>query len=201
LVEQNYAGQFFITVVDDHSTDHTAQIPTKPVTELCGTANPGCAPRHNFTTHSAAHLPPNWTGKLWALNEGINKTLATNEIPPDYFWFTDADITHAPDSLHRLIARAEKENLDLVSLMVQLKAETIPEKLLIPPFLYFFLQLYPPRWIAKAKARTAGAAGGCLLIRTTALKKMGGLASVSNAIIDDCAIAAAVKKSGGRLWM
>ena len=201
LLEQNYPDPFSVTVVDDHSTDHTAEIATQPVTELRGTANPGCAPRHNFTTHSAAHLPPNWTGKLWALNEGVTKTLATNEIPPDYFWFTDADITHAPDTLHRLIARAEKENLDLVSLMVQLKAETLPEKLLIPPFLYFFLQLYPPSWIAKPKARTAGAAGGCLLIRTTALEKMGGLASVSNAMIDDCAIAAAVKKSGGRLWM
>jgi hopene-associated glycosyltransferase HpnB len=85
--------------------------------------------------------------------------------------------------------------------MVLLKSETVPEKLLIPPFLYFFLQLYPPRWIAKAKTRTAGAAGGCLLIRTTALEKIGGLAFVSSAMIDDCAIAAAAKNSHGGLWM
>jgi hopene-associated glycosyltransferase HpnB len=122
-------------------------------------------------------------------------------IPADYFWFTDADITHSPDTLARLIARAEKEKLDLASLMVLLKAETTPEKLLIPPFLYFFLQLYPPSWIANSKARSAGAAGGCLLIRAGALEKIGGLASVSNAMIDDCAIAAAVRNSGGRLWM
>jgi hopene-associated glycosyltransferase HpnB len=208
LLKQNYAGQLSVTVVDDHSTDHTAQIATQTAAELSGTANPAYpeeprvgAPSHNFTTQACAHLPPNWTGKLWALNEGITKTLATSEIPPDYFWFSDADITHSPDTLDRLIARAEKEKLDLVSLMVLLKSETIPEKLLIPPFLYFFLQLYPPSWIAKTTARTAGAAGGCLLIRTTALKKIGGLASVSNAMIDDCAIAAAVKRSGGRLWM
>ncbi len=206
LLQQNYTSQFSITVVDDHSTDHTAEIATQAASSSTGTlACPeerrACAPYHNFSTQSASPLAPNWTGKLWALNEGVTKTLATNEIPPDYFWFTDADITHAPDTLHRLIARAEKGNLDLASLMVLLKSETVPEKLLIPPFLYFFLQLYPPRWIAKAKARTAGAAGGCLLIRTTALKKMGGLASVRDAMIDDCAIAAAVKKSGGRLWM
>jgi hopene-associated glycosyltransferase HpnB len=196
LLHQNYPGDFSITVVDDHSTDHTAQIASSGSTGI-----PACAPFHNFTTQSASPLPSNWTGKLWALNEAVNRTLSTSETPPDYFWFTDADITHAPDTLTRLIARAEKENLDLVSLMALLKSETIPEKLLIPPFLYFFLQLYPPRWIAKTKARTAGAAGGCLLIRTTALKKIGGLASVSNAMIDDCAIAAAVKRSGGHLWM
>jgi hopene-associated glycosyltransferase HpnB len=223
LLEQNYPGAFSITVIDDHSTDHTAQIATEAAAEprrrahpgsapsaavtakstvaTVGTANVGYAPSHPFSTLSAATLGPGWTGKLWALNEAVSKTLATNEIPPDYFWFTDADITHAPDTLHRIIARAEAENLDLVSLMVLLKSETIPEKLLIPPFLYFFVQLYPPGWIAKTKARTAGAAGGCLLMRTTALEKIGGLASVRNAMIDDCAIAAAVKKSGGRLWM
>lgn len=201
LLEQNYPGEFSITVTDDHSTDHTAQIATQAAAELSRPANPGCAPSHPFSTLAAATLEPGWTGKLWALHEAVTKTLATNEIPPDYFWFTDADITHAPDTLHRIVARAEKENLDLVSLMVLLKSETIPEKLLIPPFLYFFLQLYPPRWIAKTNARTAGAAGGCLLIRRAALLKIGGLTSVSNAMIDDCALAAAVKKSGGRLWM
>ena len=201
LLEQDYPGKFSITVMDDHSTDYTAQIATQAAAELGGAANVAGAPAHPFSTLSAPTLERGWTGKLWALNEAVTRTLATNEIPPDYFWFTDADVTHAPDTLHRIIARAEKENLDLVSLMVLLKSETLPEKLLIPPFLYFFLQLYPPKWIAKAKARTAGAAGGCLLIRYTALKKMGGLASVSNAMIDDCAIAAAVKNSGGRLWM
>jgi hopene-associated glycosyltransferase HpnB len=201
LLKQDYPGEFSIMVMDDHSTDHTARIATAAAAKLRSPGNITCAPGHPFSTLSAAALAPGWTGKLWALNEAVSETLASDEIPPDYFWFTDADITHAPDTLHRLIARAEKENLDLVSLMVLLNSATIPEKLLIPPFLYFFLQLYPPSWIANTKARTAGAAGGCLLIRTTALEKIGGLRSVSNAMIDDCAIAAAVKKSGGRLWM
>jgi hopene-associated glycosyltransferase HpnB len=201
LLEQNYPGEFAITVTDDHSTDHTAQIATQAAAERGAPGKVGGAPARPFSTLAAATLEAGWTGKLWALNEAVTSTLATNRIPPDYFWFTDADITHAPDTLHRLIARAEKENLDLVSLMVLLKSETLPERLLIPPFLYFFLQLYPPGWIANTKARTAGAAGGCLLVRRAALEKMGGLASVRNAMIDDCAIAAAVKKSGGRLWM
>jgi hopene-associated glycosyltransferase HpnB len=197
-----------VTVVDDHSADNTAKIAKQAAAELNGTAGlahrqeqVGIAHIHNFTIQSSSPLPPNWTGKLWALNEGINKAPETGQVRPDYFWFTDADIRHSSDTLTRLIARAEAENLDLLSLMVLLKAETTPEKLLIPPFLYFFLQLYPPAWTATAKARTAGAAGGCLLVRASALKKIGGLLSVSNAMIDDCAIAAAVQNSGGRLWM
>jgi hopene-associated glycosyltransferase HpnB len=206
LLAQNYAGQFSVTVVDDHSTDQTAQVATKAAASSSAVLparprEPACVPARSFTIQSSAPLPATWTGKLWALDQGVTKILATSELQPEYFWFTDADITHAPDTLDRLVARAEKENLDLVSLMVLLKSETLPEKLLIPPFLYFFLQLYPPRWIAKTKTRTAGAAGGCLLIRTSALQKIGGLACVRSAMIDDCAIAAAVKHSNGSLWM
>src|SRR4029077_18069679 len=120
---------------------------------------------------------------------------------PDFFWFTDADIVHAPDTLRRLVSRAETESLDLASLMVLLQAKTFPEKLLVPPFLYFFLMLYPPRWIADPQKRTAGAAGGCILLRRAALERIGGFASIRNEVIDDCALARAIKRSGGRLWM
>jgi hopene-associated glycosyltransferase HpnB len=206
LLSQNYNGHFSVTLVDDHSEDQTAQL-AEQAAKSNGTADPadpeerrGCVRLHPFSTISAEPLQPGWTGKLWALNQAVCKSLETNS-PPEYFWFTDADITHAPDTLHRLIARAEAEHLDLTSLMVLLKSETLAEKFLIPPFLYFFLQLYPPRWIANKNSRTAGAAGGCILIRTSALKKIGGLASIRQAVIDDCALAAAVKKSGGQLWM
>ncbi len=212
LLKQNYSGEFSVTVVDDHSEDQTAQL-AEQAAKSSGTTNAdylgerrGRGLRHNFSTISAEPLQPGWTGKLWALNEGMAKSLE-HENPenpnslPDYFWFTDADITHAPDTLTRLVARAETEHLDLTSLMVLLKSETLAEKFLIPPFLYFFLQLYPPRWIASKNSRTAGAAGGCILIRASTLEKIGGLASIRHAVIDDCALAAAVKKSGGRLWM
>lgn len=120
---------------------------------------------------------------------------------PDFLWFTDADITHAPDTLQRLVSRAEQNHLDLTSLMVQLQAKTLPERLLIPPFLFFFLKLYPPSWTTNPKPRTAGAAGGCILLRTEALQQIGGLTAIRSQIIDDCALAQAVKRTNGKIWM
>jgi len=190
LLKQDYPGGFSIIIVDDHSEDGTAALAHKVANES------GASQRVKI--HSAVPLAPGWTGKLWALNEGIQ--LAATQLP-EFLWFTDADIEHAPDTLRRLISRAETESLDLASLMVLLQAKTIPERLLIPPFLYFFLMLYPPRWIADPNASTAGAAGGCILLRRNVLAPIGGIASIRGEVIDDCALARTVKKSGGRIWM
>jgi glycosyltransferase involved in cell wall biosynthesis len=126
---------------------------------------------------------------------------ATAIATPAYLWFTDADITHAPDTLHRLVSRAERHRLDLTSLMVLLQAKTLPERAALPAFLFFFLKLYPPRWIADHQARTAGAAGGCILLRREALARIGSFAAIRSEVIDDCALARAVKRAGGRIWM
>ncbi|HUE54894.1 MAG TPA: glycosyltransferase [Candidatus Udaeobacter sp.] len=190
LSKQDYPGEFSVIVVDDHSEDGTAALALKAAEEA---GAPG-----QISGHSAADLPSGWTGKVWAMDEGVRA--AANKAP-EFFWFTDADIEHAPDTLRRLVSSAEKESLDLASLMVLLQARTFPERLLIPPFLYFFLMLYPPRWIADPKTRTAGAAGGCILLRRSALEGIGGLAAIRGEVIDDCALARAVKKSGGRIWM
>jgi hopene-associated glycosyltransferase HpnB len=190
LAAQEYPGEFSIIVVDDHSEDRTAALAQKAAKES------GASQRVKI--HSAAPLAPGWTGKLWALNEGVQ---VAAEDKPDFLWLTDADIEHAPDTLHRLVYRAEKDSLDLASLMVLLHAKTFPERLLIPPFLYFFLMLYPPRWIADPNASTAGAAGGCILLRRNVLAPIGGIASIRGEVIDDCALARAVKKNGGRIWM
>ena len=120
---------------------------------------------------------------------------------PEFYWFTDADVSHAPNTLQRLVGRAERERLDLASLMVLLQAKTLPERALIPAFVYFFLMLYPPRWIADEELGTAGAAGGCILLRREALARIGGFAAIRGEVIDDCALARAVKLSGGRVWM
>ena len=189
LVCQDYPGEFEIIVIDDQSEDATAALARQA-------AESGTIRR--VTVHSAAALPPGWTGKLWALNEGVS---AAAQKSPEFFWFTDADVVHAPDTLRRLVFRAERDSLDLASLMVLLQAKTFPERLLIPPFLYFFLMLYPPRWIADPRARTAGAAGGCILLRRSAFERIGGLASIRSEVIDDCALARAVKRSGGKIWM
>jgi len=190
LARQNYEGDFSIVIVDDHSDDGTAARATQAA------AVADAATR--VIVHSASTLPPGWTGKLWALQNGVAQAQAAS---PTYFWFTDADIVHAPDTLRRLVSRAEKGHLALTSLMVLLHAENPAERLLIPPFLYFFLKLYPPQWIADAKSRIAGAAGGCVLLRREALEQIGGLAAIRSAVIDDCALARAVKRTGGRMWM
>jgi hopene-associated glycosyltransferase HpnB len=190
LAAQDYPGEFSIIIVDDHSEDATANLARK--------AADGSGASQRVKIHSAAPLAPGWTGKLWALNEGVQ---VASQDKPDFLWFTDADIEHAPDTLHRLVFRAEKDSLDLASLMVLLQAKTLPERLLIPPFLYFFLMLYPPRWIGDPNASTAGAAGGCILLRRNVLAPIGGMALIRGEVIDDCALARAVKKNGGRIWM
>jgi hopene-associated glycosyltransferase HpnB len=190
MVRQDYPGEFSMVVVDDHSEDGTA--------ELARCAGAECGAPERISIHTAAPPPAGWTGKLWALNEGV--TQAAKDAP-EFYWFTDADVVHAPDTLGRLVARAESSKLDLASLMVMLQTRTLPERALIPPFLYFFLKLYPPSWIADAGARTAGAAGGCILLRRSALERIGGLARIRGEVIDDCALARAVKKNGGRVWM
>jgi hopene-associated glycosyltransferase HpnB len=200
LLQQDYPGEVSVAVVDDHSDDGTAQA----ASEAAEGTNNASGDASRFTIYSAEPLQSGWTGKLWALNEGVRRVSAEAEQrgePIEFFWFTDADIQHAPDTLRRLVARAETDRLDLASLMVLLRARTPQEKLLIPAFVYFFLQLYPPRWIANPNARTAGAAGGCLLIRGSTLQRIGGLAAIRNALIDDCTLARAVKGAGGRLWM
>jgi hopene-associated glycosyltransferase HpnB len=190
LVRQDYPGEFELIVVDDHSEDGTGALARSAV-ESAGEAR-------RVTILEAMDLPSGWTGKLWAEQQGISNAASSH---PEYYWFTDADIVHAPDTLRRLVARSENQRLDLTSLMVLLQAKTLPEKLLIPAFLYFFLMLYPPKRIADRKSKTAGAAGGCILLRREALERVGGISAIRAEVIDDCALAQVVKRSGGALWM
>ncbi len=190
LVNQDYPGPLSIVIVDDHSEDATAVIAGRIAEEHSAEERVHILP--------ASSLPSGWTGKLWALNTGV----ASAQLdPPVFYWFTDADITHTPDTLRRLVTRAERDKLDLASLMVLLQSNTLPERALIPAFLYFFLMLYPPRWIADEDLGTAGAAGGCILLRRDALERIGGFASIRGEVIDDCALAKAIKYNGGRAWM
>ena len=190
LLQQEYSGELFIFVIDDHSEDATSQLALRSAKER------GAESRVHIYTSST--LPAGWTGKLWALDQGVQRAIVQ---APHFYWFTDADVLHAPDTLHRLVARAEQGDLALTSLMVLLRATTLPERALIPAFLFFFLKLYPPSWIADARDRTAGAAGGCVLLRRSALELIGGLAAICGEVIDDCALARAIKRSGGKIWM
>jgi hopene-associated glycosyltransferase HpnB len=190
LLQQGYPGEFSVVLVDDHSSDATSDLARRVAQEKNAELR--------LVIRSASELPPGWTGKLWALHEGV--AISAPQAPAFYL-FSDADIVHAPDTLRRLVARAEQQELDLTSLMVLLQAKTLPERALIPAFLFFFFKLYPPRWIADPQARTAGAAGGCVLLRRTALERIGGFAAIRGEVIDDCSLARAVKRSGGGVWM
>ena len=181
---QNYPGEFQIYLVDDHSTDGTAEL----AREISGA----------IQIVQAGPLPAGWTGKLWAVHCGLAQVRA---FQPDYVLLTDADIVHSPGTLTGLTGRAEEGNLDMASYMVQLRCESCAEKALLPAFVYFFFQLYPPRWIEDARAKTAGAAGGCILIRSAQLERIGGIESIKGELIDDCALAARVKRSGGKIWL
>jgi len=189
LLNQNLAP-LHIIVIDDGSSDGTADLARAAAQQIGKAAQ--------LTVIAGAPLPAGWTGKLWALAQGVQHT---RSLSPDYLLFTDADIEHRPLNIAQLIAIAEAGNYDLASYMVKLACVTSAEKALIPAFVYFFLQLYPPPWISSQRHATAGAAGGCVLIRTEALEQIGGIAAIRGEVIDDCALARAVKRSGGRVWL
>ncbi len=190
LLRQQFRGSIHVVVVDDGSSDDTAGAATAAAARLNEAAR--------LSVIRGTALPAGWTGKLWAMAQGV---ALASDWSPDYLLFTDADIHHDPDSLRGLLANAEASGRDLVSYMVRLSTATLAERCLIPAFVFFFFMLYPPAWIASSRSRTAGAAGGCMLIRPLALARIGGLRAIRSEIIDDCALAAAVKAAGGSLWL
>lgn len=190
LLNQTGSNTIHIFLVDDGSSDGTAEIARQTA------AHAGRA--EALTVIEGRPLEPGWTGKLWALQQGIERA---REFKPDFFLLTDADILHAPDNVGTLAAIAENRPCDLASFMVRLHCSTMAEKFLIPAFVFFFFKLYPPAWISNQRNRTAGAAGGSILVRPEALDRAGGIQAIRNEIIDDCALAKAVKSTGGRLWL
>lgn len=190
LLLQDYTGNFTIFLVDDQSSDGTANFAQGVAYAVDKT--------DKLQIVSSESLPKDWTGKLWAMAQGVEKA---SELTPDYFLLTDADIEHDISNLRRLVTKAESQDLDLVSIMVRLRCQSFWEKLLIPAFVFFFQKLYPFSWVNNPKKTTAAAAGGCILIHREALNRIGGLQIIRQALIDDCSLAKAVKSNHGKIWL
>jgi len=187
LVGQAYEGRLDIIVVDDDSDDGTGA--------LAATAGEGARP---VTVIASQGLPAQWTGKLWALKQGI--AAAEKRFRPDYLLLTDADIVHAPDTVAWLVAKATSGGYGLTSFMAKLRCESLAERMHVPAFIYFFQMLFPFTWVKQTNRATAAAAGGCVLLKAGALRDAGGIDSIRNALIDDCALAQRMK-AVGPIWL
>ncbi|MFJ6633529.1 glycosyltransferase [Streptomyces sp. NPDC091376] len=189
LLRQSYPGEAEVVLVDDGSKDGTGDLARKLGEQYAGLP---------LTVTSPGEPEPGWTGKLWALRHGIEFARTRR---PEYLLLTDADIAHEPDSLCELVAAAKTQGLDLVSQMARLRVATGWERLVVPAFVYFFAQLYPFRWINKERAWATAAAGGCVLLRTDTAERAAIPDSVRQSVIDDVAVARAVRRAGGRVWL
>ena len=184
LLNQEYFGKFSIILIDDQSTDKTGEIAQNIANHLNQS--------DRLKVILGKPLPVGWSGKLWAMEQGI-QSVKNQGLSPDYFLFTDADIEHHSTNLKELVTKAEKENLALTSLMVLLRCDSFWEKFLIPAFVFFFQKLYPFPWVNNPQNKMAAAAGGCILIRRDRLEEIGSIPSLREALIDDCTLAQKIK--------
>ena len=191
LLNQDYPGPLRVILVDDQSDDGTA--PTaRAAAEAAGAGD-------RLIVLPGDPLPQGWTGKLWAMKQGVTRASALSE-PPRYLLLTDADIAYEPGVIRRLAARAEAGSLVLTSLMVKLRCESLAERALIPAFVFFFQMLYPFAWVNRRDSAMAAAAGGCMLVRRDALEAAGGIEAIRSSLIDDCALGRSMKKQGP-IWL
>jgi hopene-associated glycosyltransferase HpnB len=185
ILTQHYPGALSVILVDDQSNDGTAEAARSAAARLGAT--------DRLTVLSGQPLPSGWTGKLWAVKQGVAEAEAR---APDYLLLTDADIVYAPGTAAWLAGHAQAKRSVLTSLMAELRCESFAERALVPAFIFFFQMLYPFAWVNRTDRAIAAAAGGCMLVRREALRAAGGIASIRGALIDDCALAARMKTQG-----
>lgn len=190
LLRQDYPGSCSVVLVDDNSTDGTADIARRVAAEG--------DPDQRLMIVSGAALPEGWTGKLWAVSQGM--AAARSGGPVDYFLLSDADIVYAPEILRWLVAHTMARDALLTSFMVKLRCDSSAERFLVPAFVFFFQMLYPFPWVNRSTHDAAAAAGGCILVRASSLQEIGGIETIRNALIDDCALARKLKTKGP-IWL
>ena len=185
LLGQDYPGSFSLIVVDDESVDGTTDVARLAAAAIGGV--------DRLTIVAGAAPPAGWTGKLWAVKQGVERATTA---APEFLLLTDADIVYPPDALRRLVSQSLSEGLALFSMMARLRCESLAERALIPAFIFFFQMLYPFSWVNDRRRATAAAAGGCMLVRREALQAAGGIEVIRGSLIDDCAMARILKKQG-----
>lgn len=190
LLRQDYPGPCAVVLVDDNSTDGTAEVARGAAAE--------CDRDNRLMIVSGKPLPDGWTGKLWAVSQGM--AAARSRDPVDYFLLSDADIVYAPEMLRWLVAHALAREALLVSFMVRLRCDSVAERFLVPAFVFFFQMLYPFSWVNRRGHAAAAAAGGCILVHANALEEIGGIETIRDALIDDCALARKLK-TRGPIWL
>jgi len=171
-----------IIVVDDRSTDETAA-----AAEAIG--------GQNSRILSGEALPPGWSGKLWALEQGFR------HVDTPLTLLIDAEIEVQLGIVVELRQKLKEGALHFVSLMAQPRMVSFWERLLMPAFVYFFKMLYPFRLSNSGFSGVAAAAGGCIMLETRLIKEIGGFEAIRNELIDDCALAKRVKSLGYRTWI
>jgi hopene-associated glycosyltransferase HpnB len=181
LLAQDYAGPFRVLLVDDDSSDGTAAAAAQAAAGY---------PPSRLSILTLRSKPEGWSGKLWALCQGVEAGASPLLL------FTDADIVHDPQHVSTLVAKLEQSRLDMVSEMVRLNCVSLAERALVPAFVYFFQMLYPFSKANDPRSAVAAAAGGTVLIRRAALERSGGIDAIKSSIIDDVALAKSVKRSG-----
>jgi hopene-associated glycosyltransferase HpnB len=191
LLGQDYPGSWSVIVVDDNSGDGTADVAQRAAFD--GDA------QSRLTIVPGTALPRGWTGKVWALSQGIAAARSLDHRV-EYFLLSDADIVYAPQMLRWLVAHTVSRSALLSSLMVKLRCDSKAERALIPAFIFFFQMLYPFSWVNRAGRATAAAAGGCMLVRAETLQDIGGIEAIRDALIDDCALAHKFKAKGP-IWL
>ncbi len=191
LLRQDYPGPWSVVVVDDNSGDGTAEAARRAASD--------CDPHRRLTIMSGAALPQGWTGKLWALSQGMTAARSLND-DVEYFLLSDADIVYAPEMLRWLVAHTVAREALLASFMVKLRCDSRAERFLVPAFVFFFQMLYPFPWVNRHERAIAAAAGGCMLVHAGTLRDIGGIEAIRDALIDDCALARKVK-TRGPIWL
>lgn len=189
ILQQPYPGSLSMILIDDQSSDGTA--------DLAARAAAAIGESDRLTVLRGQPLPSGWTGKMWAVKQGLDLAAQSN---PDYVLLTDADIVYSGNVVTQLATRVRNDNLVMASVMAKLRCESLAEKFLIPAFVFFFGMLYPFAWVRRSDRSTGAAAGGCILARFDALKRAGGIEAIRGALIDDCALGARLK-STGPVWL